>query len=94
MKKIIAVLLMIALLICSASFAESDFEPIAKGAKGNNVVEIQTYLKEQGYLSSKADGDFGGGTEKAVKAFALGRTGEPICWQTVPLKAIFLKSKA
>ena len=69
MKRIISAMLIIAMLLVGAAVAESDFEPIAKGAKGNHVVEVQTYLKEQGYLSGKADGDFGGGTEKAVKAF-------------------------
>ena len=39
------------------------FKPIKKGAKGQAVKDIQALLK------LNADGDFGPGTEKAVKAF-------------------------
>ena len=39
------------------------FTPLKKGSKGSGVKNVQTLLK------LKADGDFGPGTEKAVKAF-------------------------
>ena len=39
------------------------FKPLKKGSKGSGVKNVQTLLK------LKADGDFGPGTEKAVKAF-------------------------
>jgi peptidoglycan hydrolase-like protein with peptidoglycan-binding domain len=39
------------------------FTPLKKGSKGSGVKNVQTLLK------LKADGDFGTGTEKAVKAF-------------------------
>lgn len=39
------------------------------GCKGTDVQEIQTALKELGYLSGKADGVFGTKTRKAVKEF-------------------------
>lgn len=39
------------------------FKPIKKGAKGQSVKNVQTLLKID------ADGEFGPGTEKAVKAF-------------------------
>ncbi len=40
-----------------------------KGCKGNDVKSLQKRLKTLGYYSSTADGKFGSGTEKAVKAF-------------------------
>ena len=39
------------------------------GAKGDEVTKLQQRLKELGYLSSKVDGKFGGGTKRAVIAF-------------------------
>jgi hypothetical protein len=39
------------------------------GSKGPEVERIQTRLKELGYYRGPLDGDFGGGTESAVKAF-------------------------
>lgn len=49
-------------------------EPVAvivakRGDKNETVKSIQEMLIRLEYLSGKADGDFGGGTEKAVKAF-------------------------
>lgn len=46
-----------------------DFVPLKKGSKGYAVREIQTDLKDKGYLSGKVDGDFGKGTERAVISF-------------------------
>ena len=42
---------------------------IKKGDSGGYVQLMQEWLIQAGYLSGKADGSFGGGTEKAVKAF-------------------------
>ena len=39
------------------------------GSSGDKVKEIQQVLKKWGYYSGAADGIFGSGTEKAVKAF-------------------------
>lgn len=44
-------------------------QPLQKGDKGEEVVKLQTFLREQGYTRSRVDGDFGPSTEKAVKAF-------------------------
>ena len=65
MKRILAILLA-ALLVCSCAYAEG--EPLKKGDKGDEVVELQLKLIEHNYLAGGADGDFGGKTEKAVKA--------------------------
>ncbi len=45
------------------------FGKLMKGNKGERVIELQTMLKELGYHTGSIDGDFGGGTEKSVKAF-------------------------
>ena len=39
------------------------------GAKGDDVSRLQQRLKDLGYLSGKVDGQFGGGTKRAVIAF-------------------------
>ena len=39
------------------------------GAKGDEVTRLQQRLKDLGYLSGKVDGQFGGGTKRAVIAF-------------------------
>lgn len=55
--------------ICAANFALSEFQPLQKGSKGDSVIEIQTLLQEQGYLSGTIDGEFGNATLSAVMAF-------------------------
>lgn len=40
-----------------------------RGSKGSEVERIQARLKELGYYRGPVDGDFGGGTESAVKSF-------------------------
>jgi peptidoglycan hydrolase-like protein with peptidoglycan-binding domain len=40
-----------------------------RGSKGKEVEKIQRKLKKLGYYLGKIDGDFGGGTESAVKRF-------------------------
>ena len=39
------------------------------GAKGDEVTRLQQRLKDLGYLNGKVDGQFGGGTKRAVIAF-------------------------
>lgn len=64
MKRIIAWIMVTMLVLSSSAVAD-----VSKGAKGDEVKEIQQILADLGYLTGKVDGDFGGGTEKAVKAF-------------------------
>ena len=45
------------------------YQVLQKGAKGDNVTALQEALIELGYMTGKADGNFGAATEKAVKAF-------------------------
>jgi len=42
---------------------------LKRGMQGADVTALQTALAEKGFYSGKADGDFGRGTERAVKAF-------------------------
>ena len=42
---------------------------LKNGSTGAEVTKLQKRLKELGYLSGSADGDFGDATEKAVRAF-------------------------
>ena len=48
---------------------EAFVGPLKKGSKGDEVLKLQTRLLELGYLSGKADGDFGNKTKDAVEAF-------------------------
>ena len=66
MKKLISVLLCLALLCALAIPALADMQ---KGSKGDDVKKLQQRLIDLGYLTGSADGDFGGKTESALKAF-------------------------
>ena len=48
---------------------EATYETLQKGSKGDAVRTLQKRLKELGFLSGSADGDFGKGTAGAVSAF-------------------------
>lgn len=74
MKRIYTFLLALLLLICMGTYACAEAipqlnEPLKRGTNGTAVQSIQTRLIELGYLGGNADGIFGAGTEKAVKAF-------------------------
>lgn len=47
----------------------SKYPTLKKGAKNNFVIILQTELNEQGFACGTVDGDFGGRTLTAVKAF-------------------------
>ena len=49
--------------------SEDSFSPLARGAKGDAVMQFQNALVTLGYLDGGADGDFGGKTETAIMAF-------------------------
>ena len=48
--------------------ALSDLNPLARGANNDDVKRLQEALASLGYLEGAVDGDFGGGTERAIKA--------------------------
>ncbi len=66
MKKLTTLLLCLALVCTLAVPALADMQ---KGSKGDDVKELQQRLIDLGYLTGTADGDFGGKTETALKAF-------------------------
>lgn len=48
---------------------EASYKTLRKGDQGPEVVTLQQALRELGYLTSAADGNFGSGTMNAVKSF-------------------------
>lgn len=67
MKKLISVILVLVLVLITASaFADVIYQ---KGDKGDGVSKLQTLLTEKGYSLGKIDGDYGNATFKAVQAF-------------------------
>ena len=52
-----------------APTAEPAYRTLRKGDEGPEVVTLQQALTELGYLSGAADGNFGTGTQTAVKKF-------------------------
>ena len=53
----------------SSSSAEKAGDPCSPGDSGAAVKAVQKRLKALGYYSGSVDGDYGGGTKSAVKAF-------------------------
>ena len=69
-------LLLIALIALSAwstaeTFVYDEWQPLARGAKGEAVELLQEQLIDLGYLDGAADGSFGPATEAALQAFQL-----------------------
>lgn len=73
MKKTVVSIIAFILAMIMPIVGIAEFTNKEKGSKGNVVEAIQNRLIELGFLSGKADGDFGSGTEKAVKAFQADR---------------------
>ena len=69
-KMKIAAAVLLSLVLCAGQIAAA-LEPgtLGPGMHGPEVAELQQALIELGYLTGKADGDFGEKTEQAVKAF-------------------------
>lgn len=76
MKKCIAIMLVAVFFVFSVC-AEAEFQPIMKGSKGDGVKAIQRRLIDLGMMNGKADGDFGNGTENAIKQFQTDNGMEP-----------------
>lgn len=47
----------------------SDYQLLARGAKGDDVIHLQENLIKLGYLEGSADGNYGGQSQRAVSAF-------------------------
>ena len=61
---------------------------LSVGAKGDDVTRVQQRLKDLGYLDGKVDGQYGGGTKRAVIAFqrANGLTTDGVAGQETQVK--------
>ncbi len=65
----------------------TPFANIANGASGDTVREVQRILKDLGFYSGEVDGQFGPGTQSAVRSFqaqhGLGNDGVvgPLTWE-------------
>ena len=76
-EELIAMIEQLTLELAELKGGEAEAEPtpvpayteIARGAKGEEVKVLQQRLKDLGYLDGVVDGDYGGGTERAVSAF-------------------------
>ena len=66
-KTLVSFVLILTMLMSSAL----AYEELAKGSKGNAVIELQERLNELGYSVGTADGDYGGKTVRAVAEFQL-----------------------
>ena len=75
MKRIAAMLVLIALLLLPCAHASNDYSVLTncdimrRGSRGDNVRRIQQALINMGYLSGNADGSYGSKTEAAVRDF-------------------------
>jgi D-alanyl-D-alanine carboxypeptidase len=67
MKRAIAYILLVCLCILACTGAAAA--ALKKGAKGEEVAEVQRQLIKLGLLSGSADGIYGDGTERAVNRF-------------------------
>lgn len=61
--RIVVLLVLICLMISPVALA---YEELAKGSKGDAVVELQERLNELGYSVGAVDGDFGNKTYNAT----------------------------
>ena len=69
-KRLMAILLAITIFVfCTGICEAAGTIRLKKGSRGEDVIELQTGLKEQGYYNEKIDGIYGKATVSAVKAF-------------------------
>ena len=75
MKRLISLIIVLALLLLPCAFASGNYDAISgcdiqrRGSKGNNVRKIQQALINLGYLNGPVDGSYGPNTESAVRNF-------------------------
>ena len=61
--------LIVAVILMFSAVPSLAYEDLSMGSKGDAVSELQNKLNELGYSVGVVDGDFGGKTENAIKAF-------------------------
>ena len=75
MKKVICIILIIALFLLPCALAGNDYsaingsEVLKRGMRGSQVRRVQQALINLGYLNGRADGSYGSQTESAVQRF-------------------------
>lgn len=75
MKRLIAVLIVLSMLLFPCAYAGSDYSALSgcdimrRGSSGSNVRKIQQSLINLGFLSGPVDGSYGPNTEAAVRNF-------------------------
>jgi len=69
MKRLAACLIALTLLALGPNAFANESGTVSTGAKGDEVIRLQTRLAELGFLDAKIDGIYGKKTEAAVKAF-------------------------
>lgn len=84
-------------LLFSASapaYTGSGYIALSKGMTGSAVKNLQQRLIDLGYLSGSADGDFGGGTENAIRQFqaAIGYNQDGVA--SIDLQSILFSANA
>lgn len=86
--RIVALLILICLMISPVALA---YEELAKGSKGDAVVELQERLNELGYSVGTADGDFGNKTYNAIVSYQTDRGLDATGIATVELQELMDK---
>ena len=69
LKRVTSFLLVVLIMVFSIQAGQAEYKRLKLGASGEEVKQLQTALKELGFYNGSIDGDFGAGTEEAVKAF-------------------------
>ena len=72
----------------------ANYTHLEKGAKGDEVKQLQTRLKELGFYTISVDGDYGNGTVNALKAFEEYNGLELTGIATVELQAFIFSEEA
>lgn len=73
-KQCLVLAIVFALNIAAITFVTgAEAASLKKGSSGDQVSQVQTALKNQGFYNGAVDGKFGSATETAVKAFQTDR---------------------
>ena len=87
MKKVLSFVFILSIFLPLFSFASFDTN-LKYGTKGQTVSELQDFLQNQGFLTTKPNGYFGLGTLKAVKAFQKAQGIKPLSGYFGPVTRI------
>lgn len=71
-------LVMLKIASSEASLCVALTKPLSKGVENSEVLSLQKFLFDKGYLTSKPNGYFGSGTVTAVKKFQVANSLSPV----------------